>query len=88
MRNKFEIDPNNLDRSAADAFRAHAEKRLGYEEWKAVARRIDRLKGIEAFRREHGDALSNSQHPDHERRSDELQSMFEKAYPDEPAAAP
>jgi hypothetical protein len=55
-RSKFEIDPHNLDKSAAAAFQAHTEKRLSYAEWKTIATRIERLKGIETFRRQHGDA--------------------------------
>jgi hypothetical protein len=75
----------NLAKSATDAFRAHYEKRLSYADWKATATRIDRLKGIEAFRQQHGDALHNAQHPDHAQRADELAALFEQTYPDEAA---
>jgi hypothetical protein len=85
MRPKFEIDPTNLDRSATAAFQAHTEKRLSYAQWKAVGAQIERLRGIEAFRRRHGDALYNRAHSDHELRSAELQEMYDQAYPDEPA---
>ena len=82
---KFEIDPNNLDKSAAAAFRAHSEGQLSYAGWKATAAQIERLRGIEAFRRRHGDALYDAKHADHAARSTELQAMYESAYPDEPA---
>jgi hypothetical protein len=80
---RFPIDPNNLDKSAAAAFQAHYEKRLSYSEWTATAAQIERLRGIEAFRRTHGDALYNGHHPEHGRRTAELQSLYETAYPDE-----
>lgn len=88
MRSKFQIDPHNLDKSAAAAFQAHTEGRLGYADWKATAARIERLRGIEAFRRQHGDALHNAQHPEHAQRTADLESLYDQTYSDEPAAAP
>ncbi len=85
---RFAIDPTNLDRSAAAAFDAHAAGRLSYADWKATAAQIGRLRGIEAFRREHGEALHNAHHSEHAQRTEELQTMYETAFPDEPAAAP
>jgi hypothetical protein len=86
MRTKFEIDPAQLDRSAATAFRAHQEKRLTYAQWKATAAQIERLRRIEQFRLRHGDAIYDAKHPQHVARSAELQAMYEVAYPDEPIA--
>jgi hypothetical protein len=80
---KFEIDPNNLNKSAAAAFQAHTEKRLSYSDWKTVAAKIERLRGIEAFRQRHGGALYDAAHPEHDARSAELQTLYENAYPDE-----
>jgi hypothetical protein len=84
---KFPIDPTQLDKSAAAAFQAHVEKRLSYADWKATAATIERLHGIEAFRRQHGDALRSAQHLEHTQRTEELTAMFEQAYPNEPGAA-
>ncbi len=84
---KFEIDPNQLDKSAAAAFQAHTAKRLSYADWKATAARIEQLRGIEAFRRQHGQALYDAKHPQHVTRSAELQTLYENAYPDEPAVS-
>jgi|KBSSwiStaDraftv2_1062776.scaffolds.fasta_scaffold358280_2 hypothetical protein len=83
---KFPIDPNNLDKSAAAAFREHTAGRLPYAEWKAAAAQIERLRGVEAFRRTHGDALHSAHHPEHGQRTAELQSLYEGAYPHEPGA--
>jgi hypothetical protein len=80
---RFPIDPHNLDRSAADAFRKHAAGRLGYAVWKQTAAQIERLRGIESFRRQHDAALYNANHPEHGQRSAELQGMYETTYPDE-----
>jgi len=81
---RFPIDVTQLDRSAADAFREHAAGRLGYAAWKQTAAQIERLRGIEAFRRTHCEALHSSHHPEHTSRVAELQGMYESAYPDEP----
>jgi hypothetical protein len=86
-RTKFPIDPTQLDRSAAAAFEAHTQGRLGYEAWKATAAQIERLRGIEAFRKTHGGALYDRGHPEHTARSAELQKMYEHAYPDEPVVS-
>jgi hypothetical protein len=80
------IDPNDLDKSAAAAFQEHAAGRLGYAAWKQTAAQIERLRGIEAFRRTYGDALYNGHHPEHAQRAAELQSMYDQAYPDKPEA--
>jgi hypothetical protein len=56
---RFPINPNQLDKSAAAAFQAHAAGRLGYAAWKATAAQIERLRGIEGFRGTHGGALHN-----------------------------
>jgi hypothetical protein len=85
---RFPIDPTQLDRSAAAAFQAHTEKRLSYADWKATAAQIERLRGIEAFRRTHGEALHSAHHPEHAQRAAELQGMYENAYPDEPQGIP
>jgi hypothetical protein len=85
-KTRFPIDPNNLDKSAAAAFQAHTAGRLGYADWKATAAQIDRLRDIEAFRKQHGDVLHNAHHPEHEERAAELQMKYERAYPDEPSA--
>jgi hypothetical protein len=82
---KFPIDPTQLDKSAAAAFQAHVEKRLSYADWKATPATIERLRGIEAFRRQHGDALYSGQHPEHAQRAAELQGMYETTYSNEPA---
>jgi hypothetical protein len=81
---KFTVDPTNLDRSAAEAFQAHTAGRLPYAEWKQTAAQIERLRGVEAFRRTHGEALHNSHHPEHAQRAAELQTMYEQAYPEGP----
>jgi hypothetical protein len=85
---RFPIDPTQLDRSAAAAFDAHTAGRLSYAGWKATAAQIERLRGVEAFRRQHDAALFNANHPEHARRAAELQSMYETAYPDEPQGVP
>jgi hypothetical protein len=79
---EFEIDPTNLDKSAAAAFQAHTEKRLSYADWKATAATIERLRGIEAFRRQHDAALYDRPHPDHAKRTGELQALYTQAYPE------
>jgi hypothetical protein len=84
MRPKFAIDPNNLDKSSAAAFREHAAGRLPYAAWKATAAQIQRLRGIESYRKAHGEALHNRAHPEHDRRAAELHDMYAQAYP-EPA---
>jgi hypothetical protein len=83
-KRRFPIDPTQLDKSAAAAFAEHTAGRLSYADWKAAAATIDRLKGIESFRRQHGDALHSSHHPEHAQRVAELQERYEAAYPDEP----
>jgi hypothetical protein len=82
MRPKFEIDPTNLDKSSAAAFREHAAGRLPYAAWKATATQIQRLRRIESFRHTHGEALHNRAHPEHDRRAAELQDMYVQAYPE------
>jgi len=86
MQPKFEIDPTNLDKSAAAALEAHTSKRLSYPDWRAVMTRIGRLRVIETFRRQHGHALHSAQHPEHLQRTTELRGLYENAYPDESAA--
>jgi hypothetical protein len=85
-RPKFAIDPTQLDKSAAAAFRAHTNGQLTYDDWKATAAQIAKLRTIESFRNEHGAALYDKAHPDHAKRSTELQALYERAYPDEPTA--
>jgi hypothetical protein len=86
LRAKFPIDPTQLDKSAAEAFAAHTAKKLSYKDWKVTAATIERLRGIEAFRRQHGEALYAKHHPDHAQRTAELQGLYDQAYPDEPVA--
>jgi hypothetical protein len=82
MRPKFEIDPHNLDKSAAAAFREHTAGRLPYAAWKATATQIQRLRGLETYRRQHAAALYDRKHPEHDQRAAELQDMYVQAYPE------
>jgi hypothetical protein len=81
---RFTVDPTNLDRSSAEAFAAHTSGKLSYQGWKATVETIERLRGVEVFRRTHEKALYSSQHPEHAQRVAELQGLYESAFPDEP----
>ena len=66
--------------------KAHNEKRLWYSDWKQTAAQIERLRGIEAFHRQHDAALYDAKHAEHTSRTAELQAKYDEAYADESVA--
>lgn len=79
----FQIDRNDLNQAAREALAEHSAGRMPYQQWQSVSRTIELLRKAEAFRNTHGAALNDAKHPEHDVRADELQSLFQQAYPEQ-----